>query len=474
MQVLAFPTKSKSSAQAGSDWRAEFFGSLDKLLDKMEEGCRMEKLWHMTRAITDHKPDLLGQLMLGFVNRSHAELMDQEYCDCPKCRTKLKSRGKRRREVETHHGKFALSRPYFYCVHCKEGFYPLDEALGLSVETKQYDVDDLGAWLASELPFETAEETYRRFTGQPLSAHRIHECTNDIAGNLGILDLCPTKEEIEEKVASLKADRHRRPVMMLAIDGAHAPTRPEPSPRNSKRGKGEYREIKGFRLYLIDSHETSHLISWHQIGTDEELAAALQTIKEAGLVPERSVRLCVVADGAPWIWNRTKEIFPTAKQVLDYYHCSEHLHELAAAQYGKETLKGREWVDSALTRLFHNQKTHVIAGIKRMKAASPEAEKKIESTVLYLTKHKDRLDAAKRGGYHIGSGAIESANKFIGHVRLKRSGAWWYPTNANNILKLRCAKYNGTYDKVIEVYKRREQEKLYPKTPSSTADDPLS
>jgi hypothetical protein len=86
-------------------------------------------------------------------------------------------------------------------------------------------------------------------------------------------------------------------------------------------------------------------------------------------------------------------------------------------------------------------------------------------TLQYLTKHKGRLDygAAKRGGFHIGSGAIESANKFIGHVRLKRSGAWWYPSNANNILKLRCAKYNGTYDRIIERYRQRDQLRLYAK-----------
>ena len=206
-----------------------------------------------------------------------------------------------------------------------------------------------------------------------------------------------------------------------------------------------------------------HLISWHQIGTDDDLAAALQTIKNAGLVPEHSVRLCVVADGAAWIWNRTRELFPSAKQVLDYYHCAEHLYELANAQYGKDTRKGREWVEATLCRLFHNQKTHVLAGIKRMSASSPEAQKKIDSTLQYLTKHKRRLDygAAKRGGFHIGSGAIESSNKFIGHVRLKRSGAWWYPSNANNILKLRCAKYNGTYDRVIEAYRDRDQIKLY-------------
>ena len=63
----------------------------------------------------------------------------------------------------------------------------------------------------------------------------------------------------------------------------------------------------------------------------------------------------------------------------------------------------------------------------------------------------------RRGGYHIGSGGIESSNKFIANVRLKRSGAWWYPTNANNILKLRCAKYNGTFDRIMKDVKQNDK-----------------
>lgn len=56
-----------------------------------------------------------------------------------------------------------------------------------------------------------------------------------------------------------------------------------------------------------------------------------------------------------------------------------------------------------------------------------------------------------------GSGGTESSNKFISNVRLKRSGAWWYPTNANNILKLRCAKYNGTFDRIMAEAKRKNK-----------------
>ena len=64
---------------------------------------------------------------------------------------------------------------------------------------------------------------------------------------------------------------------------------------------------------------------------------------------------------------------------------------------------------------------------------------------------RDQVDIIllfRRGGYPLGSGGIESSNKCICHVRLKRSGAWWYEANSNHMLALRCAKYNGTLNQL--------------------------
>jgi len=45
----------------------------------------------------------------------------------------------------------------------------------------------------------------------------------------------------------------------------------------------------------------------------------------------------------------------------------------------------------------------------------------------HLSERRDMIKygSLKHGGYQIGSGGIESSNKFISNVRLKRSGAWW-------------------------------------------------
>jgi hypothetical protein len=444
--------------EAEHDWREPFFSFVGDQMEAMDKRDSMETLHDITSALWANRSEILGQLALSLIRKRFGELFEQEQCDCPRCAKLLKSRGLHKRQIVTLSGSFELERPYFYCVACSYGFYPLDEALELSKSPLQYDIQDLGAWLATELPYEVASDAVNRATGISFSAASLHDCVKRISADLEVPDVCPSEEEVLGKIAKFSEGKRCRPALMITMDGAYAPVRPEPSPYKGKRGKGDWGDVKGLRLYLVDKDRIEHLISWHQIGTSQELGAALRAIKEAGLVPEDKVRLCVVADGAAWIWNRAQEVFPNAKQVLDYYHCSKHLHELASAQYGQGTLKAIEWVQASLLRLFLKQKSHVIAGIKRMKPTSPEAAKLISQTAGYLKKHSNRIDygTLRRGGYHIGSGAIESANKLISHVRLKRPGAWWYPSNANNVLKLRCAKYNGTFDRVIK--KHREDD----------------
>ena len=455
-----------AAVDVAQDWKSAFLSFVSERLDKIESDLQMVSMDDISKSLFANRSDIMGQMALALIERKFGYLLEQQYCECPHCNRRLKAKpNKVKREILTLVGPVTLHRPYFYCNSCQFGFYPIDEALELSSHKIQPDIQELEAWLAAEVPYETASQTLDRCAGIKVSNRHIHEVANEIAQDLQIVDVCPEKEEIHHQIDTLSEGKFRRPILMIGIDGAHAPTRPEPSKRKGPRGKGEWKEVKGFRIYLIEDERIIHLISWHQIKDDKELAADLLRIKQAGLIPEDKVRICAIGDGAPWIWNRIQELFPNAKQVLDYYHCSEYLHDTANAQYGKNSQKAREWVEATLTRLFANNIELIIAGIKRMKPTSDEAKKQIKKTVGYLSERTDKVKygAFKRGGYHIGSGGIESSNKFISNVRLKRSGAWWYPTNANNILKLRCAKYNGTFDRLMAEVKKKNKSIYAPK-----------
>jgi hypothetical protein len=143
-------------------------------------------------------------------------------------------------------------------------------------------------------------------------------------------------------------------------------------------------------------------------------------------------------------------LFPRARQGLDYYHCAQDLHRVAKAHYGVSVL-ALEWVEATLTRLYLGKVSFVLGALKRMQAQSDEAQKAIANCWDYLHEHRGRTPYQKlrRGGYPLESGGIASSNKFICHVRLKRSGAWWYEVNSNQMLALRCATYHGTFDQVL-------------------------
>jgi hypothetical protein len=257
--------------------------------------------------------------------------------------------------------------------------------------------------------------------------------------------------------------------MVLGIDGSDVATRPDDAKgtrsgrknyrAKRKKWKGEWREAKGFRMYLVDGDRILHLISWHQVQNEEELAASLRQVKEAGLIDETLVRLCVVADGAQWIWNRVKELFPTVREILDFYHCSGYIHNVASNQYMDNPLKALEWVEGTMARLFFGEGDKVISDLEQMKPRDIPTKSVIDRCCSYLKKHLERIDygSHRKGGYPIGSGGIESAHRFICHVRLKRSGAWWYVENSNRMLALRCADYNGTFERVFQRYVQKDQ-----------------
>jgi Uncharacterised protein family (UPF0236) len=199
------------------------------------------------------------------------------------------------------------------------------------------------------------------------------------------------------------------------------------------------------------------LLSWYQVCRDEDVGAALRRVQAAGVIPEAQGRLCVIGDGAKWIWNQVSALFPTAVQILDDYHCREQVHQVASLQFGDDAVQEQEWVEATRARLFWGDVHWAIEGLQALQPRDAQAAEEIRQLIGFLRNREERLHdrGARKGGDPIGSGGIEAANKSISHVRLKRSGAWWYVEKANHMLALRCATYNGTFESVFEIYKRK-------------------
>ena len=123
--------------------------------------------------------------------------------------------------------------------------------------------------------------------------------------------------------------------------------------------------------------------------TTRNNSAGLKQGKEAGLIPEEQVRLCVVCDGAEWIWKHVQALFPHARQVLDYYHCAPvppSGRQSPLWRLGAGRRMGRSDPDAALPR----QSGCGLGGLQRMQAQSDEAAQAIANCWAYLNEHRGR------------------------------------------------------------------------------------
>ncbi|MDH3603707.1 MAG: hypothetical protein OEU26_29200 [Candidatus Tectomicrobia bacterium] len=321
---------SLSEVRARKQWaslRHQLHDRFDQWLDRLEAQLPEPEttLAQVTETVWSLRQDLTGSLTESLVEHAHQVELTRKELPCATCDRLLSARPDVCRTVDTMVGSVQLERPYFYCRHCQRGTSPLDAALDLTPGRKQLDVQQAAARVVVDTPYDEAQTLFRDLTGVRIGSERMHTLTNQAAEGLTVLDVAPSREEIERRVAEVAAGQWRRPVVVLGIDGAYAPTRPD-SARGRRPGqgryrakrprwKGQWREVKGFRFYLIDGDRIVHLLSWHQVQSEAEAGQTLKQVKEAGLIPEDQVRLCVVGDGASWIWKYVHSLFPQARQV---------------------------------------------------------------------------------------------------------------------------------------------------------------
>jgi hypothetical protein len=161
-------------------------------------------------------------------------------------------------------------------------------------------------------------------------------------------------------------------------------------------------------------------------------------------------QVTALADGAEWIWKQVGIQFPGAEGVLDIYHASEHVADVARAIFDREgaalgwTSVGIDW----LLREGWNGICRWIAAVRDACNQSQPAIDQTENLIGYLSKHTQHLHYRQRleTGKSIGSGPLEGAAKQLVGRRLKQTGARWQPKNAIAMTTLVSAEWAGDWD----------------------------
>jgi len=406
--------------------------------------------------LSDHfqttRSEFLSCCMQAAIEKLFPHLIEQTQARCPRCNKTLSRKRLDERKVSTMQGKFSIWRPYFYCIDCHHGLHPLDEVLGLAPQHHQHDIQRRVVKTAAKVPFAEAAELFEELSATAVGNHFSHETLNAVAEVATLENVIPRKEEIDKRIHLATVASAPPPVLVVASDGAMAPIRPR-APRKSKRGQGGYREVKGVRIYLIGPEKRIiHVASWHQVQEADEFTEDLMRIAQR--IDVDRVRVALLGDGAGWVWNAQVKAFPQGRQILDYYHCAEHVWKVAGHLFGEGSLEAHEWAEATLVRLCLAEIKETIGDLETLNPRNAQAREEVQKLIRYLKNNAHRINYLENleTGYAIGSGAIESANKFISHTRMKRSGAWWIVPCGNGMLRVRCAIYNGTYDRLFNQY----------------------
>jgi hypothetical protein len=182
------------------------------------------------------------------------------------------------------------------------------------------------------------------------------------------------------------------------------------------------------------------------LGSAEELAARLtQGIRETGW--PRRPRGEILGDGAPWIWTGADAHFPGVRQTLDDDHLGEHRHAFATFPYPNNPTGAKAGVEQKLGTLLTDRVGAVLSALKRMRLWKKAVRAALARLLGDGERNRTRIRYQEpwHSGLAVGSGAVEGACQQVMQHRFKRAGMRWKSPGFLNVLALRLARLNGTF-----------------------------
>jgi Uncharacterised protein family (UPF0236) len=304
---------------------------------------------------------------------------------------------------------------------------------------------------AALVSFEESSALLHELAGVEVSAKQVERAAEGLGA-----EIAADERGCVEKMSEVA------PTMYLGMDGTGVPMRAaEIAGRAGKQpdGSAKTREAKVVAMWTAESRDEEDKpvrdpgsITY---SAAIESAAATDTSPDRSDFAERVLReatrrgfteapRCVVlGDGAAWIWNTARELFPQATQILDRFHAKEALHRTAQSIFGA-TSESKQWAAARCAELDDGKLHDIVHALRSHAASSDEANK----CALYIVHNRARMRYPKfhAQGLCTSTGVLEAGCKVVIGTRLKRTGMHWTVNGANAIIALRCSKLSGRYE----------------------------
>jgi len=350
----------------------------------------------------------------------------------------------REKRLLTILGEVTVKRAYYHDQKCHRGFCPKDDTLDISGTSYSPGVRRLMSTVGAMRPFDLGHNDLAILAGIRVNAKEVERQAHIVGTQVEKFHQKQANDALSNKTIPIKAV----PRMYISMDGTGVPVvKSETAGRHGKEGgQAKTREAKLGCVFtqtgqdkegrpLRDEHSTSYIGA---IETAKEFAKRLYAeAKRRGVDNAREV--CVIGDGALWIWNIADEQFHGACQIVDLYHAREHYWTIARACF-KNKEEQHQWAEERRNELNDGHVEDVIKAIGSLKSHPGYDKELCEREIGYFEKNKERMRYAnfKKHGLFIGSGVMEAGCRTVVGLRLKQSGMHWTVSGANNIIALRC------------------------------------
>jgi hypothetical protein len=343
---------------------------------------------------------------------------------------------RRSRRYQTPLGRIKLKRRVY---GRKAGKCLVDEALALPSDGWFRSVKELASALGVSNEFAHAKRLLERWSGVEVSEKTVANHVEFYGAQLAqseaaepVEAICPVRSSVSAAVCAAP----ECPVLYIGADGIHTPLK-----------QGATREAKvGVLFWQSDHWQTS---ATRRVVRQREYVATLESVESfrdelnrryAQLVQKRPHQVVFLGDGAAWIWLMAALLFPQGIQILDFFHLSEYLWEVARAAFPNLESAQHDWVEAQQALLKQSRSRQVVAAVQRLPPGSAQLQSAIDSLLRYLHHNQTRIDYKRylQLGLMIGSGVVESSNRRIVTQRLKQSGMFWSKHGAQAVMKLRA------------------------------------
>jgi hypothetical protein len=353
------------------------------------------------------------------------------------------------REIETLFGPLTLRRNYYHPAATGQGRYPLDAALKLSGPYTPA-LAQLMSRAGAQSGFESGSEDLRVYGGLMIQGRQIHRLMQTIG---------PAVQRAMDAGAVPPPDKSI-PVLYVEVDGTGAPMVPEAlEGRKGKQpdGTAKTREVKLGCVFtqqgtdaeghpVRDPDSTTYLCGLETAGDFGTRLRREARVRGLG----RSERVVMLGDGAAWVWELGRVNFPSATQILDYYHAREHLTRLAEALAGKATPAATKLHETWEKLLWAGKVPQLLKQARKraLRGTVEEPHAVVATELGYFEKNQLRMRYSlfRTLGLFIGSGVVEAGCKTVVGQRAKQSGMCWSESGLLAVLHTRCALLSRRFD----------------------------